>query len=182
MPFFILLDESFNGAIGPLEEVLDGANTFDEVLLSLAAWLFAFQPLKLCFALSGVPLECFTLGIKLLELLKAWEPLEPLGVLALLIKQPLEQVISMLTWWQFLPCNSSSSLDKHFMDLLAFKKESFMQDPVDTWFQRESASPCRCCGLVGAHCDRFISPSETTPDMEPANLITATNEVDLPNF
>ena len=57
-----------------------------------------------------------------------------------------------------------------------------MQDPVDTWFQRESAPPCRCCGLIGACHNQFISPSEKMPDMEPANLITATNEVDLPDF
>ena len=65
------------------------------------------------------------------------------------------------------------------MGLLASEKESFKDDPVDNWFQRESPHPCRCCGLVGTHHDHFISPSETTPDMEPANLITSTNEVDL---
>jgi len=57
-----------------------------------------------------------------------------------------------------------------------------MDDPVNNRFQRESPSPCRCCGFVGAHYDHFISPPETTFDLEPTKLITATNEMDLPDF
>ena len=68
------------------------------------------------------------------------------------------------------------------MGLLASKHDSSMNDPVNTWFQREPPPPCRCCGLVGTHCDRFISPSETTPDLEPTKLITATKEMELPDF
>ena len=94
----------------------------------------------------------------------------------------LEQIISLLTWWQVLPHKSLSSMDKDVMDLLVSKQESFMDDPVGTWFQRESPPPCRCHGLVGSHCDCLISPSETTPDVEPANCITTTNEVDLPDL
>ena len=57
-----------------------------------------------------------------------------------------------------------------------------MDDPINNWFQRESPPPCRCCGFVGAHCDHFISPPETTFDLEPTKLITATNKVDLLDF
>ena len=57
-----------------------------------------------------------------------------------------------------------------------------MDDPVDNWFQREFPPPCRCCGLVGAHCDCFVATSETDLDLEPTNLITATDKVDLPDF
>ena len=94
----------------------------------------------------------------------------------------MEQTTSTLTWWQFLPCSSSSSWDKDVMGLLASKQDSSMNDPVNTWFQRESPPPFRCCGLVGTHYDHFISPSETTPDLEPANLITSTSEADLPDL
>ena len=57
-----------------------------------------------------------------------------------------------------------------------------MDVPVDNWFQREPPPPCKCCGLVGAHCDRFVATLETDLDLEPTNLITATDEVDLPDF
>ena len=68
------------------------------------------------------------------------------------------------------------------MGLLASKHDSSMNDPVNTWFQRESPPPCRCCGLVGTHYDHFISPSETTPDLDANKLITVTKEMDLPDF
>ena len=45
-PFLLLLEGSFDAAEGSLEGVLDGANAFDEVLLSLPAWFFASQPWK----------------------------------------------------------------------------------------------------------------------------------------
>ena len=110
-----------------------------------------------------MPFECLIFGVKCLELLKTWNLLEPLGVLALLMEQAVEHIIFLLTWWQVLPHKSLSSLDKDAMDLLASKQEPVIDDPVDNWFQRESPPPCRCCRLVGAHYDHFISPSETTP-------------------
>ena len=94
----------------------------------------------------------------------------------------MKHVIFLLTWWRVLPHKSLSSLDKDFMDLLTSEQESLMDDPVNNWFQRESPPPCRCCEFVGAHYDHFISPPETTFDLEPTKLITATNEVDLSNF
>ena len=68
------------------------------------------------------------------------------------------------------------------MDLLASKQDSSMNDSVNTWFQRESSPPCRHCGLVGTRYHHLISPSETTLDLKPTKLITATNEMDLPDF
>ena len=130
----------------------------------------------------GAHFECFILGVKTLELLLTWNLLESLGVLVCFFEHAMEQTTSTLTWWQFSPCSSSSSWDKDVMGLLASKQDSSMNDPVNTWFQRESPPPCRCCGLVGTHYDHFISPSETTPDLEPTKLITATNEVDLLDF
>ena len=44
--FLLLLDGSFDAANGLLEGNLDRANAFDEVLLSLAAWFFAFTTLE----------------------------------------------------------------------------------------------------------------------------------------
>ena len=126
--------------------------------------------------------ECLIFGVKCLELLKTWNLLEPLEVLSLLVESTLEQITSLLIWWQVLPHKSLSSLDKDIMDLLASKQDSSMDGPDNTWFQRESPPPCRCCGLVGTHYDCFISPSETTPDLEPTKLITATVEMDLPDF
>ena len=130
----------------------------------------------------GMSFECFIIGIKSLELLQTWNLLEPLGVLALLMEQTMEHIIFLLTWWLVLPCKSLSSLDKDVMDLLASKQDSSTNNPVNTWFQRESPLPCRCCGLVGTRYDHFISPSETTPDLEPTKLIPATNKMDLPDF
>ena len=58
-----------------------------------------------------------------------------------------------------------------------------MIHPVDTWFQREQpVPPCRCCGLVGAHCDQLSKPAKPTPETEPKDLIAATNEANLPDF
>ena len=68
------------------------------------------------------------------------------------------------------------------MDPSMSKQESSTNNPVNTWFQRESPPPCRCCGLVGTRYAHLISPSETTLDLEPTKLITATNEMDLPDF
>ena len=135
--FLILLDGSFVRVTGLLEGVLDGANAIDEMLLSLLAWFFAFRPWELCSASFGVPFEFFILGVETLELLSTWNLLEPLEVLALLVELPVELIISMLTWWQVLPCKSSSSLDKDIMDPLNTEQETFMPDPFDTWFERD---------------------------------------------
>ena len=56
-----------------------------------------------------VPFECLILGVKTLELLQTWDLLEPFGVLTLLMEQTVEQIISLLTWWQVLPRKSLSS-------------------------------------------------------------------------
>jgi len=48
----------------------------------------------------GMHFECLVLGVKTLELLQTWNLLEPLGVMALLMEQTVEPIISLLTWWQ----------------------------------------------------------------------------------
>ena len=104
------------------------------MVLSFPAWFFALQPWKLCSVSFGMPLECFIVGIKSLELPQTWNLLEPLGVLALLMEQTVEHIVFLLTWWQVLPHKSLSSMDNDVMDLLVSKQESFMDDPVGTWF------------------------------------------------
>jgi len=47
--------------------------------------------------------ENFINGIKFLELLQAWNLLEPLAVLALLMEQAANHIIFLLTWWRVLP-------------------------------------------------------------------------------
>ena len=94
----------------------------------------------------------------------------------------MEQLIFLLTWWRVLPHCSLSSLDKDIMDLLNTKQETFMPDPFDTWFESEPVPPCRCCSWIRAHCNHLSKLSKTTPEVEPKDLIAATNEVDLPDF
>ena len=95
-----LLEGPLDGTKGPLEGFLDGTNTMDEMLLGLPAWCFASKPWKLCSVSFGMHFECLILGVKTLELLQTWNLLEPLGVMALLMEQTVEQIISLLTWWQ----------------------------------------------------------------------------------
>ena len=97
--FLLLLDGSFDATNGSLEGNSDGANAFDEVLLSLPAWFFASQPWKPRPMSFELPFESFINGIKFLELLQAWNLLEPLAVLALLMEQAANHVIFLLTWW-----------------------------------------------------------------------------------
>jgi len=167
MPPFLALTS------GLLEGHLDGTNTLDELMLSLPAWFFASRPWTFCSMSFGLPFGCFLFGVCILELLQTWDLLEPLGLLALLMGFITEQLIFLLKWWRVLPHRSLSLLDKDIMDLLNTTQETFMSDPVDTWFEREPIPPCRCCGLIGAHFDRFSNSDETTPAMEPEDFVMA---------
>jgi len=95
-----LLEGSLDGTDGPPEGSLDRTNTMDEMLLGLPAWFFASKPWKLCSVSFGMHFECLILGVKTLELLQTWNLLEFLGVMALLMEQTVEPIISLLTWWQ----------------------------------------------------------------------------------
>ena len=69
----ILLDGSFVKVTDLLKGFSERANTIDEMLLSLLAWLFAFRPWELCSASFGVCFEFFILGVETLELLSTLE-------------------------------------------------------------------------------------------------------------